>query len=194
MICSRCKVDQPEEAFARNKAKASGFNSYCRNCMRSYAAARRQKSDVLERDREAQRRYRTTLSLEERRARHKAWRDKNPGYYVERTKAWRAANPGARKEHTREYYERNRAYYHAKVAERRARQQQALPPWADLKAIREIYKEAGRRNAAGEKVHVDHVVPLIHPDVCGLHVEANLKIIPALDNWAKNNRHWPNMP
>lgn len=45
----------------------------------------------------------------------------------------------------------------------------------------------------GIQHQVDHIVPLRHPLVCGLHCEANLQVIPALDNQRKSNRIWPNM-
>lgn len=57
-----------------------------------------------------------------------------------------------------------------------------VPAWADLKAIRTIYKEAQRLGMS-----VDHIVPLRGVNVCGLHVENNLRIIPLTDNIAKNN-------
>ncbi len=41
---------------------------------------------------------------------------------------------------------------------------------------------------------VDHIVPLQNPLVCGLHCEANLRIILGADNFAKCNRWWPDMP
>ncbi|MEK9719889.1 MAG: THUMP domain-containing protein, partial [Quisquiliibacterium sp.] len=47
----------------------------------------------------------------------------------------------------------------------------------DLNAIRSIYEQAGMRRAAGEDVHVDHVIPLRGKTVCGLHIAENLQII-----------------
>lgn len=68
----------------------------------------------------------------------------------------------------------------------------ATPPWADFKPIRAVYKEADRLTAAtGEKYHVDHIVPLNHPRVCGLHVAWNLRPIPAGPNMAKSNDWCP---
>lgn len=77
----------------------------------------------------------------------------------------------------------------ANSARRRANKLHACPVWADKKIIGSIYKEAKRT-----KYHVDHIVPLINPLVCGLHVEYNLQIMPPFDNMSKGNRYWPDMP
>lgn len=66
---------------------------------------------------------------------------------------------------------------------------QATPLWADRKKILEIYRQA---KAIG--MTVDHVVPLNSKLVCGLHCEANLQILPMLENAAKAHRIWPGMP
>lgn len=51
-----------------------------------------------------------------------------------------------------------------------------------------------RTKTTGIRWEVDHIVPLVHPQVCGLHVETNLRVIPAIENRRKGNRHWPEMP
>lgn len=58
-----------------------------------------------------------------------------------------------------------------------------MPPWADMGAIAAIYKQA---KALGKTV--DHIVPLNNRLVCGLHCEANLRIISAEENRKKGNK------
>ena len=62
------------------------------------------------------------------------------------------------------------------------------PAWADKDAIKQIYAEAKRlTEETGVKYHVDHIVPLRHPLVCGLHVKENLRIVTANENFNKSN-------
>lgn len=76
-----------------------------------------------------------------------------------------------------------------------AKYRRATPPWADLAAIRAVWAESRRLTAAtGVQHSVDHVVPLVHPLVCGLHWHGNLAARPLVENIAKGNRWWPDMP
>lgn len=56
---------------------------------------------------------------------------------------------------------------------------------AQLKAIYE---------SAKDNEEVDHIVPLKHPLVSGLHVPNNLEPIDKKENQKKSNNHWPDMP
>jgi hypothetical protein len=72
---------------------------------------------------------------------------------------------------------------------RKARIEQATPPWADKEAIRLIYEMSKTITAqTGIQHHVDHIIPLKSDLVCGLHIAENLRIIPAVHNLRKGNK------
>lgn len=68
----------------------------------------------------------------------------------------------------------------------------ATPPWLSLRQrgnMNLIYKVARER-----KLHVDHIVPLRSPLVCGLHVPWNLQLMSPASNGNKSNHMWPGHP
>lgn len=93
------------------------------------------------------------------------------------------------KRYARAHKERLRPYKAAWCAARRARILKATPGWANTRVIEDSYKRASEQN-----MHVDHVVPLTSKLVCGLHCEANLRLLEGLENQRKSNKHWPDMP
>jgi len=82
------------------------------------------------------------------------------------------------------YYsnKKGKAIMNAKTNKRRAYKLKAIPKWANLERIKEIYKKCKKG------YHVDHIIPLRSPIVCGLHVENNLRILKARNNIIKSNR------
>lgn len=77
-------------------------------------------------------------------------------------------------------------------AKRRAQKLQATAPWADNKAIADIYTKASQLTAStGAQWHVDHIDPLLSKLVCGLHVPENLQVLPASINMSKSNKFRP---
>ena len=83
----------------------------------------------------------------------------------------------------------------ARQGKRRAHKLQATPVWANEFFMSEAYDLAKlRTKMLGFKWEVDHIVPLKSKLVCGLHVENNIQVIPAVENRSKSNRHWPDMP
>jgi hypothetical protein len=96
-----------------------------------------------------------------------------------REHTWRRAFPGRINSYT---------------AKRRAVLKNAVPVWANINAIREIYEECNTINiknrlAGGTASFVvDHIIPLQGKQVSGLHVENNLRIIPDSENGSKSNK------
>lgn len=107
---------------------------------------------------------------------------------VERVTHWRKDNPNCRQGESKGYRERNRSKYNAMRARQRAEKRQAKPNWFDKEEVDYIYQLAKDKN-----LEVDHIVPLKHEMVCGLHVQDNLRCIPATLNRHKGNRYWSDM-
>lgn len=74
---------------------------------------------------------------------------------------------------------------HALNAKRKSQKIKALPLWADLDIIKDIFK----KRPSG--FHVDHILPLQSEFVCGLHTELNLQYLEASKNLEKGNKFTP---
>jgi hypothetical protein len=72
-------------------------------------------------------------------------------------------------------------YWNVYGSEKRAKKLFALPPWTDYYEIKRIYQNRPPGH------HVDHIIPLVHSKVCGLHCPANLQYLPAAVNCSKKN-------
>ena len=156
--------------------------------MRAYYLAHRDGAIAASKDRYAAKREEICLARAKRRESHRA-------EAAAATQAWRDNHPGRDAGNSRSYRSRNLGKVNALVARRAASQIRATPAWANQFFIEEIYDLAQLRTRyLGVVHHVDHIVPLRSPLDCGLHVENNLRVIPAVMNISKGNRHWPYMP
>lgn len=117
--------------------------------------------------------------------RGRKWRLENPNYHHKYNTTWRENNPN----YARAYRDENRGKFLANHALYRAAKKQATVVWADQIKIEALYEEAKILNeTTGEPHEVDHIVPLQHPEVCGLHCEDNLQILTRYDNRKKHNK------
>lgn len=113
----------------------------------------------------------------------KEWAILNKEAVVKSKQKWLENNPDKRKESSKAYRKRNKEYY-ANYSSLRARHtKQSQPKWADVQDILDVYKEA-----AYFGLEVDHIIPIKHNLVCGLHVWSNLQLLSRADNAKKNNK------
>lgn len=93
--------------------------------------------------------------------------------------------------YNKDYYLDNKEQYFANYAKRRAAKLQATPVWyvSEKKLIEFMYKYSkDLSESTGILHHVDHIIPLINKDVCGLHCKDNLQVITATENLKKHNK------
>lgn len=80
----------------------------------------------------------------------------------------------------------------ASHARLKARKHKRLPPWVDAAQLKAVYQaRADQEAATGVQLCVRHIVPLHNWKVSGLHVPANLAIVP---EGAPEPEQWPDMP
>jgi hypothetical protein len=172
--CSRCKTIKSIEEFTRRSRSKDGYRSYCRECSKKDAQRWRADSKAL------------------RAAYEKDYYAENRERILQRQKRWREENPEKSKKATRRWASANKELIAEKRARRRASKRQATPPWLtnehreQMEAIYARCFEA--EELTGIKHHVDHIHPLVHPLLCGLHVPWNLQVITAEENLRKGNR------
>ena len=73
----------------------------------------------------------------------------------------------------------------------RKRVREATPPWVKTHYASEMKYLVQLRDDAciltGDPYHLDHIVPIKHPRICGLNVPWNLQVLSARENQSKGN-------
>jgi hypothetical protein len=198
--CTKCHQTKPLTEFHRFSRSKDGHKSSCKPC--NTAAAAKWQRDNKDRYLARYSKW-ASENRDKTRAASKRWNQRNRGVahkarvasigrekLNEISRTWAAANPEKARHWKLAWKKNNPAAVAALSSKRRAAMLNAVPLWADAKAIAAIYQECQAKPGH----HVDHIVPLISKRVCGLHCEANLQIISASENYSKNNRVWPDMP
>ena len=81
------------------------------------------------------------------------------------------------------YKQNNKGKINAQHATRKKLIKKATPLWVNKKEIENIYKRASQKTEeTGIPYHVDHIMPIVHEKLCGLHVPWNLQVITASEN------------
>lgn len=180
-VCRTCGTNKPlsEYYFRKDNQK---YRTECKDCWGKKTAAWAKNN--IERSREIKMDWqrRNPGNLKKRKA---AYRKRNPIGY----RRWNLENPDLVKKINREWAAKNKPKRAAQAAARRSKKRLATPPWANQEIVDFYYSVAAERG-----LEVDHIVPLGHRLVCGLHCDRNLQLLPMSANRRKSNCYWPDMP
>lgn len=175
--CSKCSLSKSPSEFRLMNRSADGLTAWCIECHKQASREHYLKNKA------------------ERNMASKLWREKNKEKALEISRNYHHRNRDARSSQNKEWAKLNADLRRATAAKRKAAMYMAIPIWADIEQIKKIYSECKRvQDVTGVRMHVDHIVPLQSKLVCGLHCEANLRIIPGAENEGKRNFWWPDMP
>lgn len=194
--CFQCEFDKPDIAFPTSRGVPV---SPCKSCRSTY------QKRWYERKTGASRQVRLALKARKsedalllklrkrviRLLRSLILREKyvTGAYWVEYRKVYRKKRPEKRKAERKRY---KKAHPEKKNRGPKKRVRGRIPAWANRRAMVMIYRKRKEWSAIlGIELHVDHVVPLRHPRVSGLHCEANLQLLADELNVEKSNARWP---
>ena len=165
--CSCCKVSKPATDFYKSIRAKDGLVNRCKACDLEYQRSRKTQKAEANKLRYAKTRE---TYLAEKRAKTKARRE---SYLQAKVQT-----------HDLGRWRRQQAL-------RAQRKTVATPSWVDAahhSRIRQIYAITQLLQEATAAIyHVDHIVPLVSEEVCGLHVWWNLQPLAEKSNVLKNN-------
>jgi hypothetical protein len=192
--CKTCEEEKPLSRFEKRRDSPDGYRFECRACQKHISLE--QKRESSRRSHQKHKIVRNAKTLKKyyenhaaNRAARRQWAKDHPEKIATQNRLRRLKNGDNLRARRRQHYRENQAIYVANARKREKRIKQATPPWANLKAIEAFYIRAAELSKlTGIKHHVDHIYPLKSPIMCGLHVEANLQILPAKVNLRKSNR------
>jgi hypothetical protein len=195
--CKDCLYEQTKRWDAANQDKRKQISKRYHDANLEALRERSRQYNHLETTK-VRRKALRAKNPEPQRHRYRKWLEENRDIAKAASQRWKDENRERSRELSRQsaanWKRNNRAKAQANEAAREAKKRQAMPPWANRKTMEKFYEEAHRlTKETGTLHHVDHIVPLNHPLVCGLHCEFNLQVLSAFDNISKGNRRWPGM-
>jgi 5-methylcytosine-specific restriction endonuclease McrA len=188
-------MDYSEYPTDRSTAKSTGATHYYTGqpCVRGHIALRKTKGACVECMKED---WAKDNAKRGEKPKSEASKEAGKRYYKKNREAVKAranARPkGEVTQYKRKYKEANPELYKALTSVRKRRHRDATPKWittGQKLAMRQLYLQAMElTKLTGERYVVDHIVPLISDEVCGLHVPWNLRVITQEENLKKSNK------
>lgn len=198
--CRKCGDTKPVSKFYKHKDYPDGYKAQCRDCINARRKLHESKPEVRAGINEQNMEYhwrnreKRCAAMAKRQKENwdkvLEWRAENADKIAESQRRWADNHPEKKAASDRRWRESNRGKVRASNAKREKAIRLQTPPYADLQAIEKFYIYSAQITAeTGIQHHVDHIIPLQGKLVSGLHVEGNLRVIPAKVNIQKSNSY-----
>lgn len=201
-ICNKCNVEKEISNFCVRNKKTGCRRTECNACLylininthiKNRKSENRLKWGVENREKNnSKTRERYHKNPQKKLAKNKIWREKNPERQKELVHNHYECNKDKWREKGRKWNQNHPEEIRAKASGRRAiKKQRSLSKNSkeNKKQINKIFKTAkDLEELNNTKYHVDHIIPLINDNVCGLHVPWNLQVLVDIDNINKSNK------
>lgn len=183
--CRTCKQTKTSSEFQRDKKMSDGLQANCKECRN--AKKRKAWHENKDHNSKVCRKYRERNRDRINKAKRKAYYS-NRESILERQKEYVERNKAAVAEYRRRHYIENKHIY---IMNSRIREKK-LNTGINIQfvdRIKEIYNMSTALTESTATPHqVDHIIPLTHKKVCGLHVPWNLQILTEDENRSKKNK------
>lgn len=173
-FCKSCNTEKPESDFYKDNRYAGYLSSRCKSCDLQYQRSRKkQRAETC-----------AKWNLSEKGIAYKqALREKNKQKNLQRLNQKISMLSQTTDDQILAWRKQSSVRHAARL--------QATPSWIDRKHKNktvQIYALTQQlQELLGRVFHVDHIVPLISDEVCGLHVWWNLQPLSELENVKKGN-------
>lgn len=179
-LCSACGKSKELTEFNRDRSRDDGLYVYCKDCRKEYRQKNRDSISAYWKE------YR-----EKNRDDLKEYRQKNRDSRLPYWKEYYEKNRDRILAYTKEWKQENRTLVNSCASKSRAKRKSRSPTWAKVytEQFADFFEKANKlTEETGVAHHVDHIIPLIHESVSGLHVPWNLQVLPAKENISKGNK------
>jgi hypothetical protein len=197
--CARCRQVKNSCDFSKSKSHSTGYMSSCKSCLSIESKKYYKKNSVrirtyvkkycIENKEEVLRKKKIyTKKRQKELQKNKDYREKRKA----QAKSWRIRNNEKVKAYNKKYKTEN-AELCRDISRRRISSKRTTNLNLDNSIKNELVKLANKVKYLNKKegyraFHLDHIIPLNHPDVCGLHVPWNLQILTYKENCSKSNK------
>ena len=188
--CVGCDKRRSDAQWARDREGRLASAQRWKDANRPHIAAYMHEYNTANAERISEAKKRCYYAKHEQyRLRQRAYWHAHKVEHIEKNRQWIVANRDKARAYSLKWARENPEYF----AFRHARARHATPAWLaddDRASMLALYAEARRvSDETGIKHEVDHIVPLLGENVCGLHVPWNLQILTQFENRSKGNKH-----